>query len=69
MGHDKIEPNSKDESCTIYDILFDKYEPSKAPAFRVILYCNKPEGKFMYEYINKGKEEKKDDSRIHKEGD
>ena len=55
LGHDTIDPNNSTPECTIYDILFDKYEPAKAPAFRVALYCEKLEGKFMYEYINKGK--------------
>ena len=55
LGHDKIDPNSSSESCTIYDILFDRYMPAKAPAFRVVLYCNDVEGRFMYEYVNKTK--------------
>lgn len=55
LGHDGIDSNNSLESCTIYSILFDKYRPAKAPAFRITLYCDELEGKFMYEYTNKVK--------------
>ena len=51
LGHDKIDPNNSAPKCTIYGIEFDKWEPAKAPAFKVTLYCNEPEAKFMYEYV------------------
>lgn len=56
LDGNEIDSNNSEESCTIYSVLFDKYGPDKAPAFRVTLYCNELEGKFMYEYANKIKE-------------
>lgn len=60
LGHDKIDPNNSASDCTIYSVLFDKYVPAKAPAFRVTLYCNEAEGLFMYKYINQRKEVNKE---------
>ena len=56
LGHDKIDPNNSSESCTIYEVRFDKYECSSGPGLRVTIFCNEPEAKFMRKYIKQRKE-------------
>lgn len=56
LGHDKIDPNSRQDSCTIFGVWFDRYDHSKGPAFRFVMFCNEPEAKFMRKYIKQREE-------------
>jgi len=56
LGHDKIDPNNTKDSCSIFDILFDNYDHSGAPAFRCNIFCKEKEAKFMREYIKQREE-------------
>ena len=56
LADNEIDPNNSKESCTIYDVLFDKFGHNKTPALRVTLFCNEEEAKFMYKYTKQRKE-------------
>ena len=56
LGHDEIDPNDTTDTCTIFDILFDKYGPGKETAIRLVIFCKEAEAEFMRKYIKKGEE-------------
>jgi len=58
LGHDKVEANNLSESCTIFEVMFDNYSYTKAPAFKFTIFCEEKEAKFMRDYIKKRKEVK-----------
>jgi len=54
LGHDKIDPNNTSDTCTVFHIEFDKFGYDKAPALRVVLFCNETEAEFMRKYLERG---------------
>ena len=55
LGHDNIETNGKH----IFDLKFDNYDCTKAPGFKITIFCDDAASKFMQNYLNmKGGDEK-----------
>ncbi len=47
LGHDNIETNGKH----IFDLRFDNYNCTKAPGFKITIFCDEEASKFMQNYL------------------